>query len=211
MVAQSMIFFLAGFIGTANTLCFLAYELAANPEIQAKLYEEVAQVAESSGDEPITYEQLQKMQYLDCIVSETMRKWPITLTIERNVTKQYVMENNDGSKVVLQPGQTIWIPSAGIHHDPTFYPEPEQFRPERFLPDAEPKIDIATYLAFGVGPRACIASRFALMQLKATAYQLVRKLRFEFGPNTKLPLKIQPLPGSTEPENDFSLLFKLRH
>lgn len=209
-MSQCLLFFIAGFTGVANTLSFLSYELAINPDIQDKLYAEIAEVAATLNGDKVTYETLQKMKYLDMVVSETLRIWSANIMVERRVNKQYVLENTDGSKVVLQPGETVWIPAFAIQHDANYYPNPDKFDPERFSAERKHEINPFTYMPFGIGPRACIASRFALTQLKATAFHLLQNFRIEAGPNTMVPLKLKTKPRLFEPENGFLLQLKLR-
>lgn len=66
ILAQSMVFFFAGFDTTANLICFAAQELAENSSVQMKLFEEITNVTEQG--KPITYDDLQKMKYLDMVV-----------------------------------------------------------------------------------------------------------------------------------------------
>jgi cytochrome P450 len=54
----------------------MAYELVANPVIQQKLHEEITEVQSQLNGKAITYEQIQRMKYLDQTISETLRKWP---------------------------------------------------------------------------------------------------------------------------------------
>lgn len=208
MVSQAMIFFLAGFTAVSNTMSFLCYELATNPEIQQKLYDEILETEILIDNQPIGYEKLQRMKYLDCVISETLRKWCINILIDRKVSKQYVLDDQEGNKVVLQPGDCVWMPALGIHRDPKYYPEPMEFRPERFLPNAQPPVHPDTYMPFGAGPRACIASRFALMQLKATVFHVFKTFNIEICPNT-LPLRLRPTIGTLE-SDDMVFSLKLR-
>lgn len=205
-----MVFFTAGFSTLAVSLCFLCYELALNPDIQDKLYEEIAAVEETLNGKKVDYETLQKMKYLDMIVSEEQRKWPVAVFIDRVATKQHVLEDHDGSKVILQPGESIWIPVFAIHRDPKYYPDPEKFDPERFSAENKGQINLSTYLPFGSGPRACVASRFALMHLKATLFALVSAFRLECNQNTQIPLKLKKVTG-LDAEKGFFLQFKLRN
>ena len=69
MLAQSWIFFVAGYETTATTLTFATYESALNPDVQQKLYEEVSIAVDSKGD--IDYETLSRLPYLDAVISET--------------------------------------------------------------------------------------------------------------------------------------------
>lgn len=65
MVAQALIFFLAGFDTSSTLACFMAHELAVNPDIQSKLQDEIDAI---QGDE-LTYEGLLAMKYMDQVVS----------------------------------------------------------------------------------------------------------------------------------------------
>lgn len=81
--------------------------------------------------------------------------------------------------------------SVGFHLDEKYFPDPERFDPERFSDENKHSIQQGTYLPFGNGPRNCIGSRFALMQIKAILYNLL--LNFSFEPNGKsqIPLKLK--------------------
>lgn len=91
----------------------------------------------------------------------------------------------------LEKGDALWIPTYGIHLDPTYYPNPEKFDPERFNDENKHKIDTYTYSPFGLGPRNCIGSRFALMECKTLYFHLL--LNFEIVPvkKTRIPMKFE--------------------
>lgn len=112
--------------------------------------------------------------------------------VERVCTKPYTIEpiSPEEKPVHIQKGDGIWIPIVGIHLDPQYYPSPEKFDPERFNDGNKHKIKPYTYIPFGLGPRNCIASRFALLECKALIYNLL--LNFELVPirKTRIPLKI---------------------
>lgn len=192
-------------------MSFISHELAINEDIQQRLYEEVAETAESLDGQQITYEALQKMKYLDMVVSETLRKWPIGVMSERKVSKQYLFENSDGTKALLMPNEAVWIPTFAIHRDPEYYPNPTKFDPERFSAENKHKINQGAYLPFGIGPRACVASRFALMQTKATVYHLLLNFKLECGAKTVIPLKLKASANSMDAEGGFWLNFKHRN
>lgn len=160
LVAQCFLFFLGGFDTSSTALAFAAYELAINPDIQERLYREVAETngkIDDDGDNKrrLSYDELQRMRYLDQVVTETLRKWPVAAVLDRVCAKDY--EYNDGDrKFTIHKGMLIWIPVHGIHHDPKYYPEPERFDPERFSDEQKGNIVAGSYLPFGVGPRNCI-------------------------------------------------------
>ncbi len=144
---------MAGFTGVSTAFCYLCYELSLNPDIQERLYEEIKDTKNQLNDTHVTFEVLQKMKYLDMVVSEVLRKWPPAPQMDRMVTKQYLVEQNDGSKVVLEPNNVIFIPVYAIHRDPKYYPNPEVFDPERFSDDNKKNINPYAYIPFGSGPR----------------------------------------------------------
>lgn len=70
-----------------------------NPDIQKRLIEEIDEAGQDLNGAPVTYEVLQKLKYLDMIISETLRKWPPSPFTDRVCTKPYQLEASDGSKI----------------------------------------------------------------------------------------------------------------
>lgn len=211
LVAQCVLFFLAGFTGLSTTLSFLFHELAVNPLVQEKLYDEIIKTKKSLNGKDLTFEVLQKMKYLDMVVSELLRLWTTAPFMDRQVNKQYLIEDYDGTNILLQPNTTIWIPVYAIHRDPKFYANPNVFDPERFSNENKKKIPWHAYLPFGTGPRACIASRFVLQQIKTVIYHILIEFKIECSPKTQIPLKLKG--GTTLPtiEGGFFNNFTLRN
>ncbi|KAJ8955213.1 hypothetical protein NQ317_001066 [Molorchus minor] len=133
ITAQALSFFFAGFESVAGLMCFLAHELAVNPEIQERLRKEVHEASEEGGKE-LNQDVLTKMKYMEMVVSEALRKWPSFVSTDRVCTKPYTIEPKlPGEKPVhLKKGDSLSIPIYAIHHDPEHYPDPERFDPERF-------------------------------------------------------------------------------
>lgn len=155
ILAQCFIFFAGGSETTSTALTFASYELAANPDIQQKLYEEILETNEKLGGKRITYDVLQKMKYLDQVVCEVLRKWPPLPNADRVCVKNYVYNDNN-FKFEVEKGTNVFIPFYGMHHDPKYFPEPERFNPERFNDENKGTIMPTTYLPFSIGPRNCI-------------------------------------------------------
>lgn len=156
LVAQCFLFFFAGFEVSSSVLMFAAHELVTNPEIQQKLYEEIAEVDEQLGGKRVTYDTIQKMKYLDQVICETLRKWPTAGQVDRLCVKDYVYDDGDKLKFKIEKGSIIIFPVYGMHRDPKYYPNPEQFDPERFSDENKHKIIPGSYAPFGIGPRNCI-------------------------------------------------------
>ena len=210
LISQSFLFFVAGFDTVSTAMTFLSYELSLNPEIQQRLFEEIREVDENLEGKAISYDLVMKMQYLDMVVSESLRLWPPAPFVDRFCVKDYTYEDEDGLKFTIEKGQTIWFPIVGLHHDPKYYHNPEKFDPERFSPENRGNINRNAYLPFGVGPRNCIGSRFALMEVKIAMYYLLLNFSFEVTEQTEVPVKLANTFGGLANKNGVYLELKLR-
>lgn len=150
--AQAFVFFMAGSETSSTTMQFALYELSLNPEIQEKTREEILKVlAKHNGK--ITYESIYEIDYLRCVVDETLRKYPPMSVLVRKCNKDFVIP---GSTVGVPAGMQVQIPILGLHMDPEYFPNPEKFDPNRFTETEKIKRHHFTYLPFGEGPRNCI-------------------------------------------------------
>lgn len=155
--SQCFLFFLAGFETSSTLMCVAVHEMATNRDVQNRLIQEIDDVRRELNGNDLSYEILQKMQYLDMVVSETLRKWPPAVVTDRTCTKPYQLVNeSNGQKIQLNPGDDLWIPIIGLHRDPKYFPDPDRFDPERFSVENRDQIQPFTYIPFGVGPRNCI-------------------------------------------------------
>ncbi|KAF7286477.1 cytochrome P450 9e2-like [Rhynchophorus ferrugineus] len=190
ITSQALIFFFAGFDAISTAMCFASYELAANKDVQDRLREEIKQTYDENNGK-LTYEALLKMKYMDMVVCELQRKWPQGALLDRVCTRQYTIEAErpDESPLTIPVGQLLWIPVFGIHRDPSYYPDPEKFVPERFSDENKAKIKPYTYIPFGLGPRNCIGSRFALLETKVLLFKML--LNFEISLSDKMPVPLR--------------------
>lgn len=114
---------------------------------------------------------------------ETLRKYPTLPHLSRVSRKYYAAKGN--RHFYIEPGQMLFIPVYGIHHDPALYPEPHKFIPERFLADQMAQRPTASWLPFGDGPRNCIGMRFGKMQTSIALFYLLRRFQFSVCPRTQ--------------------------
>ncbi|XP_021923338.1 probable cytochrome P450 6a13 [Zootermopsis nevadensis] len=170
-------------------MTFCLYELSVNPDLQEHLRAEIDDVLEKH-DGNITYDAIQEMNYLDKVISETLRKYPPLTMLVRECSKPYKISGTD---IILDTGSNVILPVSALHHDPKYYPEPERFDPERFFSEEEKqKRPHFVYLPFGEGPRICIGMRFGLMQTKVGLVSLLSKYQFKVSQKTTVPLVIDP-------------------
>lgn len=210
LISQCFFFFFAAFDNVSSILAFLSYELTVNQDIQRRLYEEIAVTESTLNGQPITYEALQKIAYLDMVVSEALRKYPTATLTDRYANKDYVFDDEEGLRFVIEKGKTIWIPMLALHHDPKYFPEPERFDPERFSEDNRSKIVPGTYLPFGAGPRSCIGPRLALLEVKMALYHLVKDFNLQASEKTQIPLRLSKSAFTMQAENGVWLELKAR-
>lgn len=211
IAAQAFLFFLGGFETVSQQMCFLAHELAVHPDIQKKLREEILSTLDKCQNN-LTYEALMGMKYLDMVVSESLRLWPNALALDRQCTKEYTIQPElpNENPILIKKGEVLVIPVFGLHRDPQYYPNPESFDPERFNDENKKNIQPYTYLPFGSGPRNCIGSRFALLDLKTLFVCLIAKFELVPVEQTQIPLKFSKTALNITPENGFWLGFKRR-
>ena len=186
IVAQSIIFLLAGYETSSNTLSFILYHLALNPDVQDKLRTEIKEAVESNAKRKSLYELAQSMEYLDCVLKESQRLCPAAAQVNRECC-----ENYDLNGIHIPAGTEIMIPIYVLHHDPDAWQNPEKFDPERFRSPSKDARHAFQFLPFGAGPRNCIGMRFALMEVKIALVRILMKYKFVASPETQVPLEIR--------------------
>ncbi|CAL1686488.1 unnamed protein product [Lasius platythorax] len=207
MISQAFIFFFGGFDSTSTLMCFAAHELAVNQEIQKRLQNEIDQVLEESNGQA-SYEVVNNMEYLDAVISEALRMYPVAAALDRVCVKEFELPPTlPGMKpFTIKKGEGIWVPVYGLHHDPQYFEEPEKFDPERFLGERKKEnLNSGAYLPFGLGPRMCIGNRFALMETKVLLFHLLARCDLKTCEKTPLPLKIAKSGFNMLPEGGFWL------
>ncbi|XP_074063210.1 cytochrome P450 3A24-like [Macrotis lagotis] len=190
VLAQAIIFIFGGYETTSSVLSFLFYNLATHPEIQEKLQKEIDEVLPNK--EAVTYDALVQMEYLDMVTNENLRLFPIAGRVER-VAKKTVEING----LTIPKGAVVIAPAYALHRDPEYWPEPEEFRPERFSKKNKDGMNPYVYLPFGAGPRNCIGMRFALMSMKVATSCLLQEFSFKPCKETQIPMKLSNQPFLT--------------
>ncbi|XP_048517335.1 cytochrome P450 6A1 isoform X2 [Dendroctonus ponderosae] len=183
ILSESFVIFLAGHETSSSASTFALFALAQNPDIQDKLRTEINEVLKRH-DGKFGYDAIIEMEYLDKVVRETLRKYPVAPVIPRRCTKDYKIRDTN---IVIEKGTRIYIPVIGVHLDPEYYPDPDRFDPERFSPENKAiRPDIA-WMPFGDGPRQCLGMRFGLLQTKVALASLLQEFKFTLNKAMKAP------------------------
>jgi cytochrome P450 family 6 len=93
------------------------------------------------------------------VFTETLRKYPILSFLDRVCTSDYKLPSPTGNGTITLPaGTAVMISLFGIHHDTTYFPEPEKFDPDRFTDENKRSRPKYSYIPFGEGLRMCIGN-----------------------------------------------------
>jgi len=179
---EVMTIFLAGHETSALTLSWAWYLLAQNPETETKFHAELAEVLK--GRLP-TMEDLPRLKYTEMIAKESMRLYPPAYALGRETVQECEIR---GFRV--PKGAQVFMFQWVTQRDSRFFPQPDQFQPERWTEEFTNTLPKYAYFPFGGGPRVCIGSYFAMMEivlLLATIGQ-----RFRFSLQSDHPVKLIP-------------------
>ncbi|XP_077483786.1 cytochrome P450 3A24-like isoform X2 [Amblyomma americanum] len=186
-MAQCILFFIGGQEKAGSAIAFTLYLLAVHPDVQEKLRKEVDECFTAHGDRP-GFDEVNKLEYLHCVVSESLRMYPPVPRLERAPCQDYVF-GDTGIKV--NKDDIVTVPVYALHHDPQYFPDPLTFNPERFNEQNMASIQPYTYLPFGAGPRNCIATHFALHTVKLCVLHTIRNVLLVRTEQTKVPLEFR--------------------
>ena len=180
IMAQGIAFFIAGYESSSITLSTICYNLAKNPEVQDRVYEDISKVTEEN-DGLISHDTTSQMSYLEATFEENLRIHPPVLSLDRECNKDTKI-----GELIIKKGVCVKFPVWAMHHSEDFFQDPETFRPERFMKDTKEDFHQYAYLPFGGGPRKCIGLRFAMIEMKLALAKLLYRYRIVAVPETKL-------------------------
>jgi cytochrome P450 len=179
--------FLAGHETTAIALTWTFHLLAQTPRAEAILQKEVdSALGTGLSSRPAPdFDDLERIPYARMVAEESMRLYPPAYVFSRRSAGEdelgpYRMPAN--AHIVISP--------YALHRRADYWPQPDEFWPERFAPGARTDRPKLAYLPFGGGPRVCIGNSFAMMEHAIVLATAVRRWR------------IEPIPGvevRTEP------------
>lgn len=174
--------FLAGHETTALALVHALYLLARHPEIEARFHDEVTAVlgppgpasAPASSASPVlpASDAVARLALTRRIIDEAMRLYPPAWATAREVQRPFELRGRR-----LEPGTQLVISQWILHRDPRWFPEPERFDPDRWLPARATMAPRMAYLPFGGGPRICIGNHFALTEAVLVLARIGQRFR----------------------------------
>ena len=159
----------AGHESTATWLSWVVYRLLQNPDVLARAQAEVASViGNGSEGSELTAEQIAELSYLDAVIKETARLNPILPIVIRYLEAPTRIGDCD------LPAGCLVSPCIYLtHRRPDVWPEPETFKPERFV---DRRVDPYTFFPFGGGLRHCLGAAFAGYEMKIVMARMLSRV-----------------------------------
>jgi cytochrome P450 len=178
---QVMTFIVAGQETTAVALTWTFYLLARHPQAAARLESELAEVL---GGRVPQASDLPRLAYTRRAIEESLRIFPPVWGVVRDAR---VADEIGGYHI---PARSMVVLSPYItHRHPAFWPEPERFDPDRFLPERVAERPKFAWFPFLGGPHQCIGQEFAIMELTLVVAMVAQWFRLELSPDYRLEVK----------------------
>ena len=169
LLDELMTLIVAGFETSANTLSWVWYLVAKHPEVEAKLIDEAQRLMPNVSS--VTAENLAQMQYTQQTLEEALRLYPPVWLFTRRSHDEDELEEFD-----VPPGTDIYLSPYILHRTDHYWPEPDRFDPDRFVPTDKPKKD-RPYFPFSLGPRRCLGEYFSFLEMKVHLGLLLPRFR----------------------------------
>lgn len=173
-IRQQMLTFLAaGYDTTSGMLMWTVYHLLKNPDVLAKCYAEVDEIFGDDLSVLPNETQIPKLQYLLQCMKEALRLWPVGAGFQVRPLADEVL----GGKYRIQKGQAILLLTPQLQRDPSIFPDPETFDPDRFTPELEASLPPWAFMPFGSGQRACIGRHFSFYESQLLLGLILQRFR----------------------------------
>jgi len=181
MIFQFFCFELKGHETSGSSMAWTLFMIASHPDVQKRIHEELDEVFEGDRNRPVTIPDLGKLKYLDMVMKESLRICPPIPVIFRHIHQDIPLGKlarlfafsfnkispcpklivsfpfvwlDDGK--AIPAGTSIALNILELHRDPTVFPDPMKFDPDRFLPENCLGRSAYAFVPFAAGPRNCI-------------------------------------------------------
>ena len=180
IIDETLTLVVAGHETTASALGFTWYLLARNPQVRDKLYAELDAREELR---PMSYQDTEELTYTRAVLEEAMRLYPPGWVLTRRTIEADVL-----SGYAIPPGTDVMLSPYVLQRHAGYWPDPEEFRPERFLGEDHPR-ERWVYIPFAAGPRHCIGENLAMYEMVIHIARVAR--RFELNLVDDAPLDLE--------------------
>ncbi|XP_055864960.1 ultra-long-chain fatty acid omega-hydroxylase-like [Biomphalaria glabrata] len=169
-------FLFEGHDTTASGMTWTLYSLAQHPENQERVYQEIMDVLQ--GREQLEWSDLPKLEFTTMCIKEGLRLHAPVPFIERTITEDCNVHGH-----IIPAGSRVCIQIYALHHNPHVWEDPHEYRPERFHPDDQKKMDPFQFVPFSAGSRNCIGQNFAMNEMKVTICKVIQNFKLSLDPS----------------------------
>ncbi|XP_072881596.1 cholesterol side-chain cleavage enzyme, mitochondrial isoform X1 [Hemitrygon akajei] len=176
-VRASVIDVMTGAIDTTSTtLHWMMYELAKHPHIQKNVRSEILEAHQKTEGDPV--KMLKSVPLLKCVVKETLRLYPVAISLQRYLNEDTVLHNYH-----IPAGTLVQLGLYAMGRNSKIFKNPEQYNPERWLKGEDTHFK---HLGFGFGPRQCVGRRIAESQMVLFMIHMLQNFKIETDPMTEV-------------------------
>jgi len=199
ILIESLQLLVAGNETSSNALSWTLYLLSRHPECVQKVRQEMQ---DTLRFEQIDFADLHRLTYTMQVLDEAMRLYPPFWMVDR-----VALQNDEIMGIRIPTGITVIPYLYGTHRNPDFWKQPERFDPDRFETEKKKARHPFAHIPFGGGPRVCIGSNLAMIQMLLILVNLIQ--RYDFQPISETPVAIKPM-MILRPDGAIKLQFKSR-
>ncbi|XP_042148234.1 cytochrome P450 4c3-like [Ixodes scapularis] len=167
-------FMFEGHDTTAMGISWALFLIGHSPAEQQKVHDELDSIFGDDTERPVSHEDMKEMRYLECVIKESQRIYPSVPLYTRTVEEPFQLAGTS-----LPKGTAVQVAAYFLHRDPKVFPKPEEFQPERFLPENAKGRHPFAYVPFSAGPRNCIGQKFAMSEEKIVLANILRKYKLK--------------------------------
>ncbi|KAL1454256.1 hypothetical protein WDU94_010529 [Cyamophila willieti] len=181
LVSEIIVMLFAGMDTTKTANVIVLIMLALHPTIQQEVFNEIQTVMGTDPTVASTYNQLQELHVLTRVIKESLRLFPSAPLLGRTTAEEFQIDGH-----TIPKGAAIWVPIfSSPHRDPNYWPNPDRFDPDRFLPSETEARNPNAYIPFSIGARNCIGQKYAMLQMKTMISTILRRYRILPGEQCK--------------------------
>lgn len=159
---------------TSAALTFILFLLASHEDVQQRVYEEIHGICAANAFEPLEISHYNSMAYTDRVIKECLRLYPPVSFISRESSEEFELHGHK-----IPPKTLVHMHIYDIHRDEKYFPDPERFDPDRFLPENTKDRHPYAFIPFSAGLRNCIGQKFAMLEIKSVLEHLLLAFRME--------------------------------
>ena len=174
---EMMTLLLAGHETTATALAWTVHRILQHPDVAARIRDELRTVV---GAGPVAQEQVQRLEYLDAVIKETLRLNPVLPDVGRHLARPMRIGGWD-----LPAGIAVAPCIYLTHRRPDVWPDPERFDPTRFLGKRPSPYE---FFPFGGGVRRCLGMAFSLYEMKVVLAEVLTRVELAAVPGYRVRL-----------------------